>query len=86
MRPCASDGLPIMGAIPNFEGAYVSTGHNCWGILWAPISGLAMSELIVSGKSTVVNLAPFSPSRFLPRQQIGTRGRKKGNVDVGEQW
>lgn len=39
MRPCASDSLPVMGPIPGADGAYVSTGHNCWGILWAPVSG-----------------------------------------------
>lgn len=30
MRPCPSDGLPVMGKIPNVEGAYISCGHNCW--------------------------------------------------------
>jgi glycine/D-amino acid oxidase-like deaminating enzyme len=31
MRPCAPDALPVMGAVPNVDGAYVSCGHNCWG-------------------------------------------------------
>lgn len=39
MRPCTDDALPVMGKIPSVEGAYCSFGHNCWGILWAPISG-----------------------------------------------
>jgi glycine/D-amino acid oxidase-like deaminating enzyme len=55
MRPCPSDGLPVMGEVPNVEGAYISCGHNCWGILWAPASGLAMAELIATGKSSTIN-------------------------------
>ena len=39
MRPCTDDALPVMGKIPEIDGAYCSFGHNCWGILWAPISG-----------------------------------------------
>jgi len=33
MRPCAPDALPYMGAIPHIKGAFMSAGHNCWGIL-----------------------------------------------------
>ena len=32
MRPCLPDGLPAMGEVE--PGVYVSTAHNCWGILW----------------------------------------------------
>ena len=32
MRPCAPDALPVMGTIPDVEGAFVSCGHNCWGM------------------------------------------------------
>lgn len=37
MRPCPPDALPIMGKVPHVRGAYISAGHNCWGILWAPV-------------------------------------------------
>ena len=57
-----------------------------WGILWAPVSGLAMSELILDGKASVVDLAPFDPGRFKPKPKTGTRGRKRGEEAVGEQW
>ena len=30
MRPCPPDALPYMGPIPNYEGAYINAGHNCW--------------------------------------------------------
>ncbi|KAG5192809.1 FAD dependent oxidoreductase [Tribonema minus] len=85
MRPCPPDALPIMGAVPGVEGAYICAGHNCWGILWAPVSGVAMAELVVDGAAAVVDLAPFSPARFMTRAS-GGRGRKRGTAEVGEQW
>jgi len=89
MRPCPPDALPIMGKVGHVRGAYISAGHNCWGILWAPASGLAMSELIADGVSSSVNLKQFSPGRFAHMGvagQVGKRGRKKGSQPVGEQW
>jgi hypothetical protein len=70
----------------------MSAGHNCWGILWAPVSGLAMSELIMEGQAKCVDLSAFAPGRFgaakggAEGQRSGGRGRKMGNVAVGEQW
>ena len=29
--PCTDDGLPLIGRVPGLEGAYVATGHSCWG-------------------------------------------------------
>lgn len=63
-RPVCADGLPLMGEIPGVAGAFVSTGHNCWGILNAPATGAAMAELIAEGDCTIVDLAPFTPARF----------------------
>ena len=86
MRPCPADGLPVMGKIPEVDGAYISCGHNCWGILWAPASGLAMAELVATGVSSSINLTPFSPGRFDRSGSSARRGKKKGTVEVGEQW
>eukprot|EP00607_Mallomonas_marina_P002575 CAMPEP_0182433676 /NCGR_PEP_ID=MMETSP1167-20130531/64842_1 /TAXON_ID=2988 /ORGANISM="Mallomonas Sp, Strain CCMP3275" /LENGTH=277 /DNA_ID=CAMNT_0024622667 /DNA_START=394 /DNA_END=1227 /DNA_ORIENTATION=+ len=84
MRPCPPDGLPYMGTVPDIENAYISAGHNCWGILWAPISGLCMSELVCDGESSTVDLSAFRPDRYMKRQK--KRGRKQGEKSVGEQW
>jgi len=65
-RPLTQDGLPLMGAVPGVDGAYVATGHNVWGILNAPASGEAMSELVLDGGSRHVDLAPFAPGRLRP--------------------
>jgi len=43
-RPVTRDGLPLLGAVPGVEGAYVATGHSVWGILNAPASGEAMAR------------------------------------------
>ena len=86
MRPCAPDARPLMGGVPGFANAYLSAGHNCWGILWAPVSGAAMAELVLDGASSVASLEAFRPDRFLPRNRRGGRGRKQGSTDVGEQW
>ncbi len=62
-RPVTRDGLPLIGRIPGVEGAYVATGHSVWGILNAPATGEAIAELILSGQTKAVDLAPFDPAR-----------------------
>jgi glycine/D-amino acid oxidase-like deaminating enzyme len=63
-RPVTRDGLPLIGAIPGLQGAYVATGHSVWGILNAPATGEAMAELIIDGAASTVDLAPFRPDRM----------------------
>ena len=65
-RPVTQDGLPLIGAVPGLDGAYVATGHSVWGILNAPATGEAMAELIVDGAARTVDLAPFDPARLAP--------------------
>lgn len=62
-RPLYDDGLPLLGPVPGVAGAYAATGHNCWGILNAPASGLAMAELLVDGRVQCVDLSAFDPQR-----------------------
>ena len=63
--PCSEDGVPVIGAIPDVQGAFVATGHSCWGILNAPATGKSLAELIAEGRSSTVDLRAFSPERFL---------------------
>jgi glycine/D-amino acid oxidase-like deaminating enzyme len=65
-HPVTEDGLPLIGAIPGLDGAYVATAHSVWGILNAPATGEAMAELIVDGEAEHVDLAPFAPGRLRP--------------------
>jgi glycine/D-amino acid oxidase-like deaminating enzyme len=65
-RPVTEDGLPFIGAVPGVDGAYVATGHSVWGMLNAPATGEAMSELILDGAARHVDLAPFALGRLPP--------------------
>ncbi len=68
-RPVTDDGLPLIGRAPKLPGAYVATDHGPWGMLNAPATGLALAELIGSGRSTSVDLRPFDPAR-LPAARV----------------
>ncbi len=50
-----------------FDMIVIATGHDCWGILNAPVTGAAMAELIVEGHCSVVDISPFDPQRFYLR-------------------
>ena len=54
------------------------------GIAWAPACGKAISELVLHGHSSSINLEPFDPSRFTTK--VSGRGRKRRGESVGEQW
>ena len=74
-RPVTQDGLPLIGAVPGVENAYVATGHSVWGMLNAPATGEALCELILDGAAHHVDLAPFASGRLPPfdpaRLQVG---------------
>src|SRR5262249_18906585 len=73
-RPFSEDGLPFIGAVPGVGGAYLATGHSVWGMLNAPATGEAMSELILDGAARHVDLAPFVPGRLPPLDPARLRG------------
>lgn len=49
--PTTKDGIPVIGEIPGCNGAYLASGHGCWGILNAPATGEAMAELLTDGET-----------------------------------
>ena len=63
--PCTDDSVPVIGEVPGVKGCYVATGHNCWGILNGPATGLAVAELVLDGRASIVVLSKFSPARFV---------------------
>lgn len=63
--PCTDDSVPVIGEVPGVKGCYVATGHSCWGILNGPATGASMAELVMDGRSSIVDLSAFSPSRFV---------------------
>jgi glycine oxidase len=62
LRPSSPDGIPYLGRVPGFENLFVAAGHFRAGIQLAPITGLAMKELIL-GQPTTVPLESFRPDR-----------------------
>jgi len=64
LRPGTPDALPILGGTAT-PGYYVATGHFRDGILLAPITAQVMAD-IVTDTNPNHDLAPFSPSRFVP--------------------
>lgn len=63
-RPVTSDGRPLIGAVPGTRNAFVATGHSVWGILNAPATGEALTELILDGRARTVDLSAFDPARL----------------------
>lgn len=63
-RPVTQDGMPLMGAVPGVDGAFIATGHSVWGMLNGPASGEAMAELILDGVARSSDLTAFDPARF----------------------
>lgn len=62
-RPGTPDNLPLMGHTEE-KGVFVASGHFRNGILLAPVTAGAMARLM-AGEDPGINLAPFSPRRFV---------------------
>jgi len=62
-RPMTWDSLPIIGAVPGLNNAFLATGHNMLGLTLAPATGRLLTELI-TGEETHIEAAPFSVERF----------------------
>jgi D-amino-acid dehydrogenase len=77
LRPCAPDGLPIIGPADGIANLYLATGHAMLGIALAPVTGEIVASL-VAGERPRYDVSPFAPSRFHPLGQIlGSRSRMR---------
>src|SRR5262249_19540071 len=65
LRPCAPDGLPVIGRSERVPGMVLATGHAMKGISLAPVTARLVTEL-VTGEPASHDLTPFSPDRFRP--------------------
>ena len=63
LRPVTSDGLPIIGQVPGWDGVYMATGAGRKGILLSPSMALATTQLITRGECEL-SVDIFSPARF----------------------
>lgn len=63
LRPLSDDGLPVLGAVPGIEGAYLATGHGPAGLQLGPYSGKVVAGVML-GNAPDIDLAPFGVERF----------------------
>ncbi|MEX1008776.1 MAG: FAD-dependent oxidoreductase [Acidimicrobiia bacterium] len=63
LRPVSDDDLPIIGALPGAENAYVASGHGANGLLLGPVTGRVVAD-VVNGRAPSIDLTSFSPARF----------------------
>jgi glycine oxidase len=63
LRPITPDDLPITGAVPGWQGAYIATAGSTKGILLGPGMGKAISDLILTGR-TELSIGGMRPERF----------------------
>ena len=74
IRPCAPDGLPIIGRPERLDNVVLATGHAMKGLHLAPVTGRLVSEIVL-GEPPSYDLKPMDPDRFrFPR-----RSRRSGN-------
>jgi sarcosine oxidase subunit beta len=64
------DSRPLLGQIPDVEGLHICAGFSGMGFKISPAIGLVMSELVLDGKATSVDLRPFRCTRFAEGQPI----------------
>lgn len=62
LRPATPDGLPLIGALPGFDGVYLATGHGMLGVTLAPATAALLAPLVLEGRAAP-ELAPFDPAR-----------------------
>jgi sarcosine oxidase subunit beta len=58
------DWHPILDRLPGIEGAYCAAGFSGHGFKMSPAVGQLMSELIVDGQTTTLDIAPLRFARF----------------------
>lgn len=63
------DRQPILGAVPELKGFYVACGFSGHGFMFAPMTGLVVSEIIM-GEKPSLDMADLSIDRFTTKKTI----------------
>lgn len=63
LRPCLSDGMPMIDRLPRCKNAWISTGHQMTGLKCSPSSGTLLAQMMC-GEPLTMDPAPFRCSRF----------------------
>lgn len=62
-RPCTSDGMPVIGAVPSTPGLFVGTGHAMMGMTLGPVTARVLAEMVL-GRQPAMELPMASPARY----------------------
>jgi D-amino-acid dehydrogenase len=63
LRPCAADGLPIIGWAPKTPGLFVATGHAMMGFWLAPVTGELVAQTLCN-EPQEIDLNPMRVGRW----------------------
>lgn len=63
LRPCAPDGVPLVGRPRAYDNLVLATGHAMMGFTLAPVTGTLVAE-IVTGERPSEDLTLLDPDRF----------------------
>lgn len=64
------DARPLIGPLPELDGVVLVAGFSGMGFKISPAVGLAVSELVLDGAASTVDLTPFHPRRFAEGRPI----------------
>lgn len=63
LRPCAPDGLPLVGPVPGVAGLFLATGHAMLGLTLGPVTGKLIAGMVIDDEPSI-DLAPLRVDRF----------------------
>ncbi len=63
LRPCAPDGLPIIGRTKTHPNVILATGHAMMGLSLGPITGQLIAQIACNAQPEL-DVAPLSPNRW----------------------
>jgi D-amino-acid dehydrogenase len=62
-RPCTSDGMPVIGAVPSTPGLFVGTGHAMMGMTLGPITARVLADMVLGAPPSMA-LPLANPARY----------------------
>jgi sarcosine oxidase subunit beta len=65
------DDQPILGALPLVQGLFVCAGFSGHGLMHGPAAGLVMSEEILDGRATTIDIDSLRFARFAQGASVG---------------
>jgi sarcosine oxidase subunit beta len=77
------DARAVMGSVPGVDALFVAAGFSGTGFKTAPAVGASMAELILTGKSTTVDLTPFGFDRILSGRMIESANEYEMGASFG---